>query len=148
MFDNRFTSTPAEASNTATAPSRTRSARSTSRVKSTCPATTQNDMFEWLIPTGIFLISQGCFHIIFLPGVSIRFILWLLQSNVTAADCMVMPRSLSWAIKSVTVSPSSTSKSNRDRKGLRDRSKQAGNWLWRIINVHICFSCTPPSARV
>lgn len=32
-----LTSTPAEASNTATAPSRTRSARSTSRVKSTCP---------------------------------------------------------------------------------------------------------------
>lgn len=32
-----LTSTPAEASNTATAPSRTRSARSTSSVKSTCP---------------------------------------------------------------------------------------------------------------
>jgi hypothetical protein len=50
------------ASNTATAPSRTRSERSTSAVKST-----------W-------------------PGVSMMLILWPFHSTVVAADWMVMPR--------------------------------------------------------
>ena len=49
-----------------------------------------------------------------IPGVSIRLILYPFQSNVTAADWIVMPRSRSWAMKSVTVSPSSTS--NQEKK--------------------------------
>jgi len=54
--NSAVTSTPADASNTATAPSRTRSARSTSRVKSTCPAVTQTS--QWLL----LLISTGMVH--------------------------------------------------------------------------------------
>lgn len=110
--DWMLTSTPADASNTATAPSRTRSARSTSSVKSTCPAVPQTS--QWLLPSNAHPIILRVDKV-FSPGVSIRFIRWLFQSNVTAADWMVMPRSLSWAMKSVTVSPSSTSNSSSDR---------------------------------
>lgn len=72
-------STPATASKTATAPSRTRSERSTSSEKST-----------W-------------------PGVSIRLIRCPSQSQLTAAAKIVMPRSRSCGSKSVTVVPSWTS---------------------------------------
>ena len=72
-------STPATASNTATAPSSTRSDRSTSTVKST-----------W-------------------PGVSMMLIHVSRQRQVVAADVMVMPRSCSWAIQSMTAAPSWTS---------------------------------------
>ncbi len=72
-------STPATASNTATAPSSTRSDRSTSAVKST-----------W-------------------PGVSMRVRRWPAHVQVTAAAKMVMPRSRSCGSKSVTVVPSWTS---------------------------------------
>ncbi len=72
-------STPATASNTATAPSSTRSDRSTSAVKST-----------W-------------------PGVSMMLIRWSRQIQVVAADVIVMPRSCSCSIQSMTAVPSWTS---------------------------------------
>ena len=72
-------STPATESKTATAPSSTRSDRSTSMVKST-----------W-------------------PGVSMMLIRWSFQSAVVAADVIVMPRSCSWAMWSMTAAPSCTS---------------------------------------
>ena len=72
-------STPATPSNTATAPSRTRSDRSTSAVKST-----------W-------------------PGVSINVICVSPHSMVTAAELIVMPFFFSSSSKSVVVLPSSTS---------------------------------------
>ena len=72
-------STPATASNTATAPSRTRSERSTSTVKST-----------W-------------------PGVSMMLIWQSRHSQVVAADVIVMPRSCSWIMWSMTAAPSCTS---------------------------------------
>ena len=72
-------STPATPSNTATAPSSTRSERSTSTVKST-----------W-------------------PGVSMMLIQWSFQWQVVAAEVMVIPRSCSWAIQSMTAAPSWTS---------------------------------------
>ncbi len=72
-------STPATPSNTATAPSRTRSERSTSTVKST-----------W-------------------PGVSMMLIWWSSHSQVVAADVMVMPRSCSCSIQSMVAAPSWTS---------------------------------------
>ena len=72
-------STPATASNTATAPSSTRSERSTSTVKST-----------W-------------------PGVSMMLIWQSAQFAVVAADVMVMPRSCSWTMWSITAAPSWTS---------------------------------------
>ena len=72
-------STPATASNTATAPSSTRSDRSTSTVKST-----------W-------------------PGVSMMLIRWSCQMQVVAAEVMVMPRSCSWSIQSIAAAPSWTS---------------------------------------
>ena len=72
-------STPATPSNTATAPSRTRSDRSTSTVKST-----------W-------------------PGVSMMLIVWSFQLAVVAAEVMVMPRSCSCCIQSMTAAPSWTS---------------------------------------
>jgi hypothetical protein len=59
------------ASNTATAPSSTRSERSTSTVKST-----------W-------------------PGVSMMLIWWSFQKQVVAADVIVMPRSCSCSIQSM-----------------------------------------------
>ena len=74
-------STPATASNTATAPSSTRSERSTSAVKSTC------------------------------PGVSMMLIRWSRQKQVVAAEVMVMPRSCSCSIQSITAVPSCTSPS-------------------------------------
>src|SRR3989440_612375 len=72
-------STPATESNTAIAPSSTRSARSTSAVKST-----------W-------------------PGVSMRVSRWPCHAQLTAAEKMVIPRSRSCGSKSVTVVPSWTS---------------------------------------
>ena len=72
-------STPATASKTATAPSRTRSERSTSTVKST-----------W-------------------PGVSMMLIRWSSHWQVVAAEVMVMPRSCSWTIQSMVAAPSWTS---------------------------------------
>ena len=72
-------STPATESNTVTAPSSTRSDRSTSIVKSTC------------------------------PGVSMMLIRWLFQTQVVAADVIVMPRSCSWAMWSIVAAPSWTS---------------------------------------
>ncbi len=72
-------STPATESNTATAPSRTRSDRSTSMVKST-----------W-------------------PGVSRMLMRWSRHVQVVAADVMVMPRSCSCTIQSIWAAPSWTS---------------------------------------
>ena len=72
-------STPATPSNTATAPSRTRSERSTSTVKSTC------------------------------PGVSMMLIWWSFHQQVVAADVIVMPRSCSCSIQSIVAAPSWTS---------------------------------------
>ena len=71
--------TPATASNTATAPSSTRSERSTSAVKST-----------W-------------------PGVSMMLMRWSRQKQVVAAEVMVIPRSCSCSIQSMTAVPSCTS---------------------------------------
>ena len=73
--------TPATASNTATAPSSTRSERSTSAVKST-----------W-------------------PGVSMMLMRWSRQKQVVAAEVMVIPRSCSCSIQSMTAVPSCTSPS-------------------------------------
>ena len=72
-------STPPTAQNTATAPSRTRSERSTSTVKST-----------W-------------------PGVSMMLMRWSRQKQVVAAEVMVMPRSRSCSIQSMVAAPSCTS---------------------------------------
>ena len=72
-------STPATASNTATAPSSTRRERSTSTVKST-----------W-------------------PGVSMMLIWWSFQKQVVAAEVIVMPRSCSCSIQSIVAVPSWTS---------------------------------------
>ena len=72
-------STPATASKTATAPSRTRRERSTSTVKST-----------W-------------------PGVSMMLITVSRHIQVVAAEVMVMPRSCSWGIQSMVAAPSWTS---------------------------------------
>ena len=69
-------STPATESNTATAPSSTRSERSTSTVKST-----------W-------------------PGVSMMLMRWSRQKAVVAAEVIVMPRSCSCSIQSITAAPS------------------------------------------
>ena len=72
-------STPATPSNTATAPSSTRRERSTSTVKST-----------W-------------------PGVSMMLMRWSCQNVVVAAEVMVIPRSCSWTMWSMTAPPSCTS---------------------------------------
>ncbi len=72
-------STPDTASNTAQAPSSTRSERSTSAVKST-----------W-------------------PGVSMMLILMSRHVQVVAADVIVIPRSCSCSIQSITAVPSCTS---------------------------------------
>ena len=69
-------STPSLPSKTATAPSSTRSERSTSTVKST-----------W-------------------PGVSMMLIWFSFQKQVTAAEVMVIPRSFSCSIQSVVAPPS------------------------------------------
>ncbi len=72
-------STPATESNTAIAPSSTRSERSTSIVKST-----------W-------------------PGVSMMLMRWSFQAAVVAAEVIVMPRSCSCSIQSIVAVPSCTS---------------------------------------
>ena len=72
-------STPATASNTATAPSSTRSDRSTSTVKSTC------------------------------PGVSMMLMVLSRHEVLVAADVIVMPRSCSCGIQSIVAAPSWTS---------------------------------------
>ena len=72
-------STPATESNSAIAPSRTRSERSTSTVKST-----------W-------------------PGVSMMLMRWSVHSAVVAAEVIVMPRSCSCSIQSIVAAPSWTS---------------------------------------
>ena len=72
-------STPATESNSAIAPSRTRSERSTSTVKST-----------W-------------------PGVSMMLMRWSSHSQVVAAEVIVMPRSCSCSIQSIVAAPSWTS---------------------------------------
>ena len=72
-------STPATESNRAIAPSSTRSERSTSTVKST-----------W-------------------PGVSMMLMRWSFQEAVVAAEVMVIPRSCSCSIQSMTAAPSCTS---------------------------------------
>ena len=72
-------STPATESNSAMAPSSTRSDRSTSTVKST-----------W-------------------PGVSMMLIRWSFHAAVVAADVIVMPRSCSCSIQSIVAAPSWTS---------------------------------------
>ena len=72
-------STPATESNSAMAPSSTRSERSTSTVKST-----------W-------------------PGVSMMLMRWSRHSHVVAADVIVMPRSCSCSIQSIVAAPSWTS---------------------------------------
>ena len=72
-------STPATESKTAIAPSRTRSERSTSTVKST-----------W-------------------PGVSMMLIRWSFHSQAVAAEVIVIPRSCSCSIQSMTAAPSWTS---------------------------------------
>ncbi len=72
-------STPATESNSAIAPSRTRSERSTSTVKST-----------W-------------------PGVSMMLMRWPSQVQVVAADVIVIPRSCSCSIQSIVAAPSWTS---------------------------------------
>ena len=72
-------STPATESNSAIEPSSTRSERSTSTVKST-----------W-------------------PGVSMMLIRWSFQEAVVAAEVIVIPRSCSCSIQSMTAAPSWTS---------------------------------------
>ena len=72
-------STPATESKTAIAPSSTRRERSTSTVKST-----------W-------------------PGVSMMLMRWSSQKAVVAAEVIVMPRSCSCSIQSITAAPSWTS---------------------------------------
>ena len=72
-------STPATESNSAIAPSSTRSERSTSTVKST-----------W-------------------PGVSMMLIRWPFHCAVVAAEVIVIPRSCSCSIQSITAAPSWTS---------------------------------------
>ncbi len=72
-------STPATESKTAIAPSRTRRLRSTSTVKST-----------W-------------------PGVSMMLMRWSFHSHAVAAEVIVMPRSCSCSIQSMTAAPSWTS---------------------------------------
>jgi len=69
-------STPATESNSAIAPSSTRSERSTSTVKST-----------W-------------------PGVSRMLMRWFFHSQVVAAEVIVIPRSCSCSIQSITAAPS------------------------------------------
>ena len=84
--------TPATPQKTATAPSNTRMERSTSAVKSTCP--------------GVSMMFTRCsmFGQSFTPPSSSCF-----QKQVVAAEVMVMPRSRSCSIQSVTVLPSCTS---------------------------------------
>ena len=85
--------TPATPQNTAIAPSSTRRERSTSAVKSTCPG------------VSMMLMRFLVFSKDFTRPASSR----TGQKQVVAADVMVMPRSRSCSIQSVTVVPSCTS---------------------------------------
>ena len=78
--------TPPTAHSTNTAPSSTRSERSTSMVKSTCP--------------GVSMMLKRC---------SGRDLSMPFQNAVVAADVMVMPRSCSCSIQSIVAAPSCTS---------------------------------------
>src|SRR5690606_14060323 len=76
-------STPEDAQNTTTAPSSTRSERSTSMVKSTCP--------------GVSMMFTRCSgNCLSMPD----------QKVVTAAEVIVIPRSCSCSIQSVVEAPS------------------------------------------
>ena len=85
--------TPATPQNTAIAPSKTRRERSTSAVKSTCPGV--SIMLIRFIVFSKLLINPASG----LTG----------QKQVVAAEVIVMPRSRSCSIQSVTVVPSCTS---------------------------------------
>lgn len=71
-----LTSTPAEASNTATAPSNTRRARSTSRVKSTCPETPTHTHSVVLWRVYGLILCQGCSVYWIRACVFVQFIEW------------------------------------------------------------------------
>ena len=86
-------STPATLSNTATAPSRTRSERSTSMVKSTWPGVSMM-LMRW--SPGLMTAPPAPFT----DGS---------QKQVVAAEVMVMPRSCSCSIQSMVALPSWTS---------------------------------------
>ena len=85
--------TPATPQNTAMAPSSTRSERSTSAVKSTWPGVSMM-LTRWLMFSNSLKMSFSGF---------------CNQAQVVAAEVMVMPRSRSCSIQSVTVVPSCTS---------------------------------------
>ena len=89
--------TPATPQNTATAPSSTRMERSTSAVKSTWPGVSMMLMRCGTLLNALKILSS--------PGLAV----FCVQKQVTAADVIVMPRSFSCSIQSVTVLPSSTS---------------------------------------
>jgi hypothetical protein len=80
--------TPPTAQNTATHPSKTRSERSTSTVKSTCPGVSM-----------MLILCSGLSY--FVPR----------QKQLVAAEVMVMPRSCSCSIQSIVAVPSCTSPS-------------------------------------
>ncbi len=84
-------STPATPSKTTTPPSKTRSERSTSTVKSTCP--------------GVSMMLMRYARSLWAPAPSYDGV----QKQVVAADVMVIPRSRSCSIQSITASPSCTS---------------------------------------
>ncbi|MCY1519499.1 hypothetical protein D9M68_542530 [compost metagenome] len=79
-------STPSAPLNTTTAPSSTRSERSTSMVKSTWPGVSM-------------MLTRNFSSCLRDP----------LQKAVVAAEVMVMPRSCSWTIQSMVAAPSCTS---------------------------------------
>ncbi len=81
--------TPSSASRTVTPPSSTRSERSTSAVKSTCPGVSMRLIRCWSVKSD--LGSLG------------------VQKVVVAAETIVMPRSFSCSIQSIWVLPSSMS---------------------------------------
>ena len=83
-------STPAFASRTATAPSRTASDLSTSIVKSTCP--------------GVSMMFIRCLGVSAVDPSSVRS-----QNVVVAAEVIVIPRSCSCSIQSIVAAPSCTS---------------------------------------
>ena len=83
-------STPALASKTHTAPSRTAKDRSTSIVKSTCP--------------GVSIILRRCLGVSAFSPSSVRS-----QNVVVAAEVIVIPRSCSCSIQSMVAAPSCTS---------------------------------------
>ena len=84
-------STPATESRRATAPSSTRSERSTSTVKSTWPGVSM-----------MLMRYSG-------PSPFVSLWPWRCQKHVVAADVIVMPRSCSCSIQSIVAAPSCTS---------------------------------------